>query len=220
MLRTEVRRAVTGAPRSRVRRPRDGRPTSAPPTRRDRRHVTAVLLAALMLSIAGVAGAHATLVLGKLTVAPDPPDPAMAATLTIALEDPSLTPILDATLLADVRPADEPDATPITIRFEELDTPEGSYRAAWTPRRRGAVTVLVRDQTYRQEEARANVTLVVGGAANDAVPFVLPPTATGSRSIATWLVWLIGLPVAAGILVTVMVLRGGRGASGDGSSRG
>lgn len=220
MPRTEARRAVTGTRRSRVRGPRGGRPSSAPRTRRDRKHVAAVLLAALTLLLAGVAGAHATLVLGKLTVAPDPPDPAMAATLTIALEDPSLTPILDATLLADIRPAEEPDATPITIRFEELDTPEGSYRAAWTPRRKGAVTVLVRDQTYRQEEARANVTLVVGGAANDTVPFVLPPTATRPRSIATWLVWLIGLPVAAGILVTVMVLRGGRGAGADGSPKG
>lgn len=229
MPRTERPRPPTGAPfggslsvslpRRPARRPRTGSPTAAATSRAARR-LGAALLAALALLPAGVAGAHATLVLGKLVVAPDPPRPGDAATLTIELEDPSLTPILDATLLADILPAEAPDAAPVTIRFEELDTPEGSYRAAWTPRRQGAVTVLVRDQTYRQEEARANVTLVVGGAANEAVPFVLPPTATGPRSIATWLLWLIGLPVAAGVLVTVLVLRGGRGAGGDGSQRG
>ena len=39
--------------------------------------------------------------------------------------------------------------------------------------------------------------------------FLFPPTATGPQGIATWLIWLIGLPLVVGAIVTVMVLRGG-----------
>lgn len=169
--------------------------------------VAPLVAAALLLS---AAGAHATLVLGELVLDPDPPAVGAPSGVTVTLRDPSGTPIQDARIQLDVRPADQPDATATVVPLREQASPEGSYRGGWTPSVAGAVTALVRDQTYRQEEARANVNLVVGGDANGTVPFVLPPTATGPRSIATWLVWLIGLPVAAGVLVTVLVLRGGR----------
>jgi len=69
----------------------------------------------------------------------------------------------------------------------------------------------MRDQTFRQEEARANLSFVVLGSdtelVNEAsIPFVFPPTATGSQGLRTWLIWLIALPVVAGIVVTAFVL--------------
>ena len=69
--------------------------------------------------------------------------------------------------------------------------------------------LLLRDQTFRQEEAKAELSFPVGTGDGGAVlDFVFPPTDTG-QSVATWLVWVVALPVVAGIIVTVVVLRRG-----------
>ncbi|HEX7022458.1 MAG TPA: hypothetical protein VF171_06335, partial [Trueperaceae bacterium] len=71
--------------------------------------------------------------------------------------------------------------------------------------------LLLRDQTFRQEEATATLVLNVGAPTDpESLSFLFPPTATSPKSLGTWLLWLIGVPVAAGILVTVLVLRGGK----------
>jgi len=178
--------------------------------RRPRRRLGGRILAlALLATLPVPAGAHATLVLGRFTSNPDPPAAASPAALTIHLEDPSGTPIEDAKVLADLQPAAEETGAPVTIRFNEVADPPGTYRSSFTPTKGGTYTITVRDQTYGQEEARAHLSLEVGGDPNGDIPFVLPPTATGPRSLGTWLVWLIGIPLAAGLLVTVLVMRGG-----------
>lgn len=167
-------------------------------------HVIALVF---VLGVLSVAGAHATVVLGTLTTTPDPPRAGVPTVITVHLEDPTLSPIQDAIVFADLKGPGGGDAT--ELRLVEEAEPEGTYRAQWTPNSAGSFGVTIRDRTFRQEEAVAELSLGVGEGldANGSVPFLLPPTPTAPRSMATWLVWLIGLPILAGVIVTVLVLR-------------
>jgi len=164
--------------------------------------------------------AHATLVLGTLETTPDPPVPGETLALRIRLEDPGLVAIEDAHVRVEfreldaavpgARAADEGAAGAPLLRSDPLEeTDAGLYVGSVTAPPAGTYTVSVRDTTFRQEEAIANVQVSIGAAEIGAVPFVLPPTATGPRSALTWVLWLVGVPLAAGVLVTVLVLRSG-----------
>ena len=177
-----------------------------------------------------LASAHATLVLGRFSVTPARPAADALLTLSLRLEDPTQVPVEDAYIFAELRPESAPDAAPVRAEFSETDT-AGVYEVTATLQNPGPYRVLLRDQTYRQEEAQAALTepLRVGGpntVLNNTVPntvpnaaqdFVFPPTATGAAGLRTWLLWLIGLPVAAALLVTVLVLTRGdpQGKQGD-----
>lgn len=167
------------------------------------------------LALWAVAGAHATLVFGTVRTQPAPPPVGAPTTLTLELRDPTETPVEDAVVQAEAIPPGGEDPTVQSGRFDEVEA--GRYRGRLTLDAPGAWSVRFRDTTFRQEEARATVTLEVGpGGATEPVSFIFPPTDTGPRSLSTWLVWLIGLPLAAGAIVTVMVLRsGGRADAGD-----
>ncbi len=180
-----------------------------------------LLAAPLLACTLPLASAHATLVLGRFTVTPARPAADAPLTLRLQLEDPTQVPVEDAYVFAELRPADAPDAVPVRAEFEETSTP-GVYEVTATLEEAGPYRVLLRDQTYRQEEAQAALTepLRVGGpntAPNTAQDFNFPPTATGAAGLRTWLLWLIGLPVAAALLVTVLVLTRGdpQGEQGD-----
>ena len=177
-------------------------------------------LLTLMLVLAGLTGlqtaaAHATIVLGHFEVLPQRPAEGAPLELRLKLEDPTQVPIQDAVVLADLKPVGQPDAEPIRAEFSETQTP-GTYEATATLAQPGPYRIVLRDQTYRQEEATATLAkpLRVGGANNapnnPAQDFNFPPTATGSAGWRTWLLWLLGLPIVAALLVTVLVLtRGG-----------
>ncbi|HRN19386.1 MAG TPA: hypothetical protein PLU66_09915, partial [Trueperaceae bacterium] len=91
-------------------------------------------------------------------------------------------------------------------RFSEAPV-KGTYLGRITAPAAGAYTLSVRDTTFMDEEAVANVSLVVGGAPNGVIDFVLPPTPIGPKSLSTWLVWLVGLPLLVGVITTLLVLR-------------
>ena len=164
-----------------------------------------------------LASAHATLVLGRFTVSPAHPAADAPLTLSLRLEDPTRVPVQDAYVFAELSPARAPDAAPVRAEFTETAT-AGVYEVTATLQDPGPYRVLLRDQTYRQEEAQAALTepLRVGGpntapntVPNAAQDFNFPPTATGAAGLRTWLLWLIGLPVAAALLVTLLVLTRG-----------
>lgn len=177
----------------------------------------AVALSVLLLG--ATVFAHATLVLGTLTSDPDAPRPSEPFTLSVELVDPTQVPVEDAWVLAEFRQQDAPAGSePVTARFEESETP-GVYRAQVTLPERGAYTLLLRDQTYRQEEAQAELTFNVGRETSpENLSFVFPPTATGPQSLTVWLAWLIGLPLMAAAIVTVLVLTRGKLASTEAES--
>jgi hypothetical protein len=183
--------------------------------RRGRRRLAAALALAASLAC-GAALAHATLVFGEATVTPDPPVAGAPFELALTLEDPSLTPVEDAIVLVEVRPFGQGAAVDRTAANGEPTPPlaaeqltEGDdvvYRTRLVLPAEGSYQVLVRDQTFAWEEATATVVLDLSGEAVGRLPFILPPTQVGPRSLWTWLLWLIGLPLIAGAVVTVLVL--------------
>ena len=157
------------------------------------------------------AAAHATLVFGEITLTPDPPTPQAATTWRVTLEDVSLAGVEDAIVFLDLRPlpTDGGDGEGTTILIERLaEVAPAVYEVTTPAPAAGTYLLLIRDQTFTWEEATASVVLTIGADANGVLPFILPPTRVAPRSLTTWLLWLIGIPLAAGGLVTVLVLRG------------
>jgi hypothetical protein len=71
----------------------------------------------------------------------------------------------------------------------------------------GRYRLVLRDQTYRQEEARAELNFEVGGETpKRSYIFVFPPTATGGVNVGTWILWVVLLPLAVAVAVTLWVL--------------
>jgi hypothetical protein len=178
----------------------------------------------LLLLGSGWAFAHATFVFGDVRVEPNPPQPEEPFTLRITLEDPSLTPVEEAILFVEVRPlsaADAPLGAPSTeaptlppplhnVRL--LEVAPAVYEGEFTLPSATSYQLLMRDQTFPWEEANASVMLLVGGEVPLApLPFILPPTQVAPRSLWTWIAWLVGIPLAAGLVVTILVLRSGGG---------
>jgi len=104
---------------------------------------------------------------------------------------------------------------PVRSEFREVEA--GVYEAQSQIAEGGIYHMLFRDTTYRQEEARAALIYVVSAGdmrqddatdANDPMlSFLFPPTAVGPQFLWLWLFLLIGLPLFAAGVVTVMVLR-------------
>ncbi|MDZ7703600.1 MAG: FixH family protein [Trueperaceae bacterium] len=174
------------------------------------------LLVSLLLLLSGVAFGHATIVIVDLSTTPQTPDVGEEFSIRIYMEDPTRVPVEDAFVLADFSlPGDEGEETgeSLITRLFEQDEP-GVYEGTISLPEAGSWLLLMRDQTYRQEEAQATLSFIVGDGQGRSNPetrsFVFPPTATGGSSLGTWLVWLIGLPIAAGAAVTVLVLTGNK----------
>lgn len=150
--------------------------------------------------------AHPTVVLGTLTSDPQTPQAGEAFTLTLELEDPTQLPIEDAYVIAEFRPEARTTGEPVAVA-EFSETSAGQYITTTSLPQAGTYQLLLRDQTYRQEETNARITFSVGTDTNPEVyDFLFPPTAAGSQGVFTWLVWLIGVPVLAALAVTILVL--------------
>lgn len=158
----------------------------------------------------GGAFAHATLVLETVTTDPAPPRAGSPFTLGVSLLDLTQIPVEDARVLAELRRPGQDQ--PITTEFQESDMP-GVYETTLTLPRAGNYSLLLRDQTYRQEEAQATLTLPVGRLPAEPLEFIFPPTNT-RVGVWTWIGFLIGLPLVAAGVVTALVLLRSKGAVG------
>lgn len=111
----------------------------------------------------------------------------------------------------------EAEAAVAAVRSEFREVTPGVYETQSLIAASGIYHMLFRDTTYRQEEARAALIYVVSNGdmssdnavdANDPVlSFLFPPTAIGPQLLWLWVFLLIGLPLFAAGVVTVMVLR-------------
>lgn len=158
----------------------------------------------LVLLLFGAAAlAHPTAAYGDLRT--DPPAPKAGAPFSLELELADLqdVPVEDASILAELRR--EAGDSPIITAFEETSTP-GRYLAEVELPAGGVWQLLLRDRTYRQEEAQATLTVDVGGPPNGRASFVFPPTRTGPANLWMWLTWIVGIPIAVAVVVTVAVL--------------
>ena len=169
------------------------------------KHTACKALISVLLAFGGGALAHATLVLGTVATAPTPPRAGAPFTLAVRLLDLTQVPVEDARVLAEFRRPGR--AEPVTARFEESSTP-GVYETTLTLPRAGDSTLLLRDQTYRREEAQATLGFPVGRPPAEPLTFVFPATATGA-GVWTWIGFLVGLPLLAGGTVTALVLLRG-----------
>lgn len=197
------------------------------PTLRHLPLTLALSLAALFPGLLGapqLARAHATLVIGDLQLTPDPPVPGEAVSVRISLVDPLLVAVEKALVRVEFREIDPEDPfVPASItgtearEFLELpsvlgtdylpEVDDGVYFGEFVAPEAGRYTVSVRDTTFRNEEAIANIGVNIGQGVNGEVAFVLPPTPIAPSSLGTWLLWIIGIPLAAGLLVTFLALR-------------
>jgi len=204
-------------------------PLSARSQRRAAQRLACSLTVLLASTVLSLAQAHGSLVLGAVSLSPDPPVPGEALTISVVLATSGNAPVEGAKLAGELTAtaAAEADAastgtstttgTPTTmvpaipVPLREFPEPYGTYRARITAPAAGRYTLKVVDHTYPKESTSASVVLQVGGpAANGALDFTFPPTNV-PRSLVSWLLWLVGLPLAAGIVVTVLMMRSKRG---------
>ncbi len=154
----------------------------------------------LVLTLTEVS-AHAFFVTGVITTTPTPAPIGEEFILQIAMTDPSGAPVEDAVVAAEFSKDGD------TQRFEFFASGvPGLYSAKVTLPTEGTYSVLLRDSTFKQEEAKATIEFTLGAGQPDSVAFIFPPTKTGGNNLSTWLIWVIGIPVLAGIVVTVLVL--------------
>lgn len=208
-LRHLPRKPLQPARTARPRRP--GAPPALRPTL-----LMALLMALLMVIGPTTAAAHGTVVMGAVTANPDPPRPGQTLVVTVDLQNSGRAPVEGAKLSGELRPVGRPDASGTPLAFQEYKEPYGTYRARLTAPAAGSYTLTVRDRTYPKENVAASVTLAVGGTApNGTLDFTFPPVAD-SRSVQSWLLWVIGLPVAVGVVGTFLVLRSKGNEDGEG----
>ena len=161
-------------------------------------------VATTLLLLVGAGAAHGFVVIGELRSSPNPPRPGEPATLIIAMQDQSSAPVEDAVVTAEITPPGGGAAT--SLAFEEREP--GLYVSSFAPSVPGAYSVLVRDLTFPEEVVQQTVELPVGGEPFVPAPFLLP-VGSSTPSPQVWLVWLIGVPLLAGAVVTLLVFRYG-----------
>jgi hypothetical protein len=158
------------------------------------------LFTTVLLSLSLVS-AHAFFVTGVVTTTPTPAPTGEEFILQIEMTDPSGAPVEDAVVAAEFTKDGH------MSRFEFFDSGvPGLYSANVTLPEEGTYSVLLRDTTYQQEEAKATIEFTAGPEQPETIAFIFPPTQTSSNNLSTWLIWVIGIPVLAGIIVTVLVL--------------
>lgn len=158
-------------------------------------------LALLLALVLPEVSAHAFFVTGVITTTPTPAPVGEEFVLQIGMTDPSGAPVEDAIVAAEFTK----DGATQRFEFFPSGVP-GLYSANVILPTEGTYSVLLRDKTYQQEEAKATIEFTLGPGQPDSVAFIFPPTKTSSNNLSTWLIWVIGIPVLAGIVVTVLVL--------------
>ena len=159
-----------------------------------------------IIFLASFVSAHSTFVFGTLASEPKIPKANEAFVLELKMEDPSKYPIEDAIVFAEFSQTE--GETPLSFKLDETET-AGTYKGEIKLPREGKYYLLLRDRTYRQEDALANLSIKLNQEQmfdKGTSSIIFPPTATGSYSLSTWIVWLIAIPVLAGIIVTIFVL--------------
>ena len=158
----------------------------------------------LLLISLSIVHSHASIVIITLTITPNAPKANKDFQIELYLEDPLQTPIEDAVILVEASLKENNNPEPITFNF--VETSAGTYQSSINLPEEGTWELFFRDQTFKREEATANVDINVGKENPETIEFIFPPTKVDSNNLWVWLVWVIGLPIVAAIIVTVLVL--------------
>jgi YtkA-like len=158
----------------------------------------------LLLLLTTQVSAHSFFVTGVITTTPTPAPVGQAFILQIGMTDPSGAPVEDAIVSATFTK----DAFTSTYKFSPSGVP-GLYSINVTLPEEGVYKLLLKDTTFGTEQGRAteaNVEFTLEPNQPQSTAFIFPPTRTSTNNLSTWLIWVIGIPVLAGIIVTVLVL--------------
>jgi hypothetical protein len=136
------------------------------------------LLALLTIAVMNTVLAHAFFVTGVVKTLPSPATAGETFTLQVGMQDPVGTPVEDAKVIAEF----SKDGKLVSVELPESDTP-GLYENMVTLPEEGIYQLLLRDQTFRQEEARATLEFTLGPDMPNSIAFIFPPTATGSSGL-------------------------------------
>jgi hypothetical protein len=166
-----------------------------------------VTTAFLTILLATAASAHGYIVVGTVDVTPNPPRPGHTMTVTVQLQSTTRATVTGADLLAKLRPGGAQDTTPLaTFQLAPEADAGGTYQGSITAPSVGAYTLTFEDHTYPHEHITADVPLSVGGTQPDGtLDFVFPPTKRAG--IATWILWILGPPLATGAGAWLLVRR-------------
>jgi hypothetical protein len=163
-------------------------------------------LAAALLACFALA--HPTIVLGTLESEPADPQPGDDVIFTVRMAFPTGVPVEQALVFVELYPEGAVDEAEPLAREPFSETAPGTYQATLRAPEEGSWTLKLRDQTYPWEDTTARLSYTVGGDGNpEVMEFLFPPTAPGPRGLWTWLFWLVALPLAAGLVVTLLVLK-------------
>lgn len=162
------------------------------------RHVLVVLV------FAGIAFAHPSEVLGTLLSDPATPAPGVPFALKLTLEDVNRAPVETARVQAEFRRRDASrNSAVIRTDFKVTGTP-GAYRTTLQLPEAGPWTVQLRERTFTHEDAAIEVGFGVRPARNPPKwEFIFAPPSP--PTLGTWLLWVVGVPLLAGAVVTASV---------------
>jgi hypothetical protein len=185
------------------------------------RALSLVLLAAPGFALlAGSASAHQSLLFAHVTTRPEAAAPGEPFELLVHLTDSAHRDVSGVELAALLSDSTE-DGLDVARRGEGVpagaprlrgEAGSGRYHGTMPGRPAGTYLLTIVEVVGGEVETRASAELAVGGPAVD-LRLLMPPS--GRSGLGTWLVWLVGLPLLAGLLVTLLVLTG-RGRSGTG----
>lgn len=181
------------------------------------------LLISLVVATLSWVAAHPMVVIGHLAIEPNPPEPGAEVHVDILLEEQTQKPVPDAIMFMEFRlippnyDLNDPDRIPILDLpiFYKTDLPleeyaEARYRITFPVPDKGSYYLTIRDRTYPAEDAIATIEFETGREkpyTDKELLFILPPTDITPAKLSTWIAWLIAIPLLAGVVVTVLVLR-------------
>ena len=158
----------------------------------------------MVLVFAGVTFAHPSDILGTLRSYPATPTPGVPFTLELILENADQGPIESARVQAEIyRTNAFQGAAAKRTEFKMTDT-LGTYRTKLRLPKAGPWTVRLHERTFAHENASVEVGFSVRPARNPSEwEFVF--AAPSPPTLGTWLLWVVGVPLLAGAVVTASV---------------
>ena len=176
------------------------------------------LAAAVLVTAMGWTAAHPVLLFGRVSTDPADAPAGQPVRVTVQLTDsarqevPGLDmeirlfdPETDPEALAAVG-ASEESGLPVLARVAITDEDDnGVYHGELPELAAGSYPFRLVELVDEEVESNSSGVLPVGAGEPIDMDLILPPVAAG---VGTWLIWLVGLPLLAGVLVTVLVLSG------------
>jgi hypothetical protein len=171
------------------------------------------LLAFLLLTAS--ATAHQQLLFARVASVPEVPRPGEPFEVRVIVNDASRRAVSDMNLRLFFSPLGQDVQGANQAPDQEIDRPvtvaltgsgAGTYRGTVEGLDAGSYRMTLAEFVDGNRESSAVTEISVDGGTPLEAELLLPPG--GGGGLGTWLVWLVGLPVLAGVLVTLLVLTG------------